>query len=84
MYMLSSVRDSPLSFQGLSVAVVRFLVRQASGAGVDVGSCVLAGGWTTSYNTERNDVFRKTFSWLSHLYTYITEESRWCEELAVD
>ena len=75
MYMLSSERDSPLSFQGLSVAVVRFLVRQASGAGVDVGCCILAGGRTTSDITERNYVLRKTFSWLSHLCTYITAES---------
>jgi hypothetical protein len=84
MYMLSSERDSPLSVQGLSVAVTRFLVTQASGAGVDVGSCILAGGRTTSDTTQRNYVLRKTFSWLSHLYAYITEESMRCEKLAVD
>jgi len=81
--MLSSVGDSPFSFQGLSVAG-RFLVRQASGAGVDVGSFILACGRTTSDATEMNCVLRRTFSWLSHLYTYLTEGSMWCEELAVN
>jgi hypothetical protein len=83
MYMLSSLGDSAFSFQGLSVAVITFLVRKASGAGVDVGSCILACG-RTSDTTERNYVLRRTFSWLSHLYTYITEGSMWCEELAVN